>query len=504
MTPEPRNGSSSDVDVLIIGSGFAGLCMGIHLRRAGMHSFRILERGSDVGGTWRVNTYPGCACDIPSHLYSYSFELNPQWSRMYPTQAEIWEYLRRCADKYELRPAIRLQSEVREAVFDENAHIWRVCTADGETVRARTVVSGMGGLSRPALPRIPGLERFRGPSFHSSEWDHSFDLRGKRIAVIGTGASAIQFVPQIAPRVERLHLFQRTPPWVLPKLDRPITAWERALFRYVPGYMRTFRSLLYWRQEMLGLGYTINPRFMNVLSRWALEHLRRSVTDPVLRAKLTPAYQIGCKRVLISNDYLPALCRPNVEVVVDGIAEVREHSIFTHDGTERTLDGIIFGTGFRTTDLLSPVRFIGREGTALDDAWRNGGPEAFRGMTVTGYPNLFFLIGPNSRVAHNSIVFMIEAQTHYIIQCLKMMREQGITALEVRPEAQARFNREVRERMKRTVYASGCKSWYLDEEGKNPILWPGFSSRYWMQTRRVAKEEYAMANLAEQALLARP
>ena len=502
MTRQSGNGASPDVDTLIIGSGFAGLCMGIHLRRAGMHSILILERGPDVGGTWRVNTYPGCACDIPSHLYSYSFDLNSQWTRMYPTQAEIWEYLRRCADKYDLRPSIRFQSEVREAVFDETAHIWRVRTADGETFCARTIVSGMGGLSRPAIPRIPGLERFQGPAFHSSEWNHSFDLRGKRLAVIGTGASAIQLVPQIAPQVQRLHLFQRTPPWVVPKLDRPIHAWERAMFQYVPGSMRMFRNLLYWRQEMLGLGYTINPWFMKLLSRWSLDHLRRSVADPALRAKLTPAYQIGCKRVLISNDYFPALCRPNVEVVVDGIAETRENSIVTADGTERKVDGLIFGTGFRTTELLSPVSFIGRGGASLADTWRRGGLEAFRGMTVAGYPNLFFLIGPNSRVAHNSIVFMIEAQTHYILECLKMMRQKGITALEARPEAQARFNHNLQERMKRTVYASGCKSWYMDEEGRNPILWPGFSSRYWMQTRRVAAEEYAMTNLGQPEIAA--
>jgi cation diffusion facilitator CzcD-associated flavoprotein CzcO len=485
-------GVSADVDVLIIGAGFAGICMGMHLRRAGHESFLILEQGTDVGGTWRDNTYPGCACDVPSHLYSYSTECNPDWSRMYPTQVEIWDYLRACADKHRLGPVIRFNTEVREAVFDETAGFWRVGTAAGEAFTARIVVSGMGGLSRPEIPALPGLDRFEGPTFHSARWNSAFDPQGKRVAVVGTGASAIQFVPQIAPVVDRLHLFQRTPPWTLPKPDRAIRDWERTLFRWVPGYMRAFRNYLYWQQEVLGLGYTVNPKYMTLLRKWALSNLRKKVPDPVLRAKLTPDYLIGCKRILLTNDYLPALCRPNVEVVTDGIAEVRERSILGADGVEREVDAIIFGTGFRTMDLLSPVRFVGRDGVALNDLW-DSKPRAYFGVTAAGFPNLFFLIGPNSRVANNSIVFMIEAQVTYVMKCLKLMRRSQAATIEVRADAQDLYNRRLADRAKRTVFATGCKSWYLDANGESPILWPGFSSEYWLKSRRVSTRDFDIA-----------
>jgi cation diffusion facilitator CzcD-associated flavoprotein CzcO len=488
--------TTPDFEVLIIGSGFGGLCVAIRLEQAGFPSYVVLESGPDVGGTWRVNTYPGCACDIPSHLYSYSFELNPDWSRMYPTQPEIWKYLQHCAKKYRVLPNIRFNSEVREVSYDEAAHLWRVRTRTGDAYTARIVVSAMGGLSRISCPRITGLEHFRGRVFHSAEWDHGAELKGKRIGVIGTGASSIQIVPRIAPEAGRLHVFQRTPPWIVPKLDRNILAAERFLFRRLPGYMRLFRSLLYLRQEMVGLGYTVNPKYMRLLERLSRRHLRRSVRDPALRQKLTPVYQIGCKRVLLSNDYLKTLCRPNVEVVSEAIAEMREGSVVTVDGQEREVDALIFCTGFRTTDLLSPVHFSGRNGVALNDAWRSGA-EAFRGFTVAGFPNLFLLIGPNSRVGYNSIVFMIEAQTHYIIECLRLMQRNGASSIEARREEQVRFNERLQQRMGRTVYASGCKSWYLDESGKGTILWPGLSSQYWKDTRRLTPAEYILGTVLE-------
>jgi cation diffusion facilitator CzcD-associated flavoprotein CzcO len=303
-------------------------------------------------------------------------------------------------------------------------------------------------------------------------------------------------VPRIAPEVGRLHVFQRTPPWIVPKLDRSIHGWERSLFRRLPGYMRLFRTRLYLRQEVVGLGYTVKPKYMRLLEQYARRHLRKSVSDPGLREKLTPKYQIGCKRVLLSNDYLKTLCRPNVEVVSAGIAEVREGSVLTVDGQEREVDALIFCTGFRTTDLLSPVLFRGRNGVSLNQAWQSGA-EAFRGVTVTGFPNLFMLIGPNSRVGYNSIVFMIETQTRYILECLKLMRRNGAHSIEARPEEQARFNARLQQRMGRTVYASGCKSWYLDESGKGTILWPGLSSQYWKDTRRLISSEYLLGGLLE-------
>ena len=485
-TSEPP---ARNVDVLIVGSGFAGLCMAIQLRRAGNDSFVILERAADIGGTWRDNTYPGCACDIPSHLYSFSFECHSEWTRMYPTQAEIWNYLKQCVEKYKLSPAIRFESDARQVVFDEDAHLWRVKTADGAVFIARSVVLAMGPLSQPAYPELPGLQRFRGRAFHSAEWDHSYDLRGKRVAVIGTGASAIQFIPQIAPEVAELHVFQRTAPWIAPKMDRPIGGWERRLFRCTPGYMRLFRDLLYWRQEVLAVGFTGNLKFMKRIERFARRHIAKSLSDPALREKATPDYLIGCKRILISNDYYPALGRPNVELITEAITEVREHSVVTADGQERAVDALIYGTGFRATDPLTNVRIIGRNSVDLSDAWRDG-LSAYFGMTVAGYPNLFMLVGPNTGLGHNSIVFMIEAQVNYIMKCLELLREKGAAAMELRPDVQAEFNRDLQEKMKRTVWASGCKSWYLDANGKNTTLWPGFSFQYWMETRKVLPKDY--------------
>ncbi|HJU65410.1 MAG TPA: NAD(P)/FAD-dependent oxidoreductase [Gemmatimonadaceae bacterium] len=482
---------ASHVDVLIIGSGFSGIGMGVKLKQAGLDSFVILERGPDVGGTWRINTYPGCACDVPSHLYSFSYEKNAGWSRMYPTQVEIWDYLKGVTAKHGLRPSMRFDSEVREAVFDEHAGRWRVTTQQGSVYSARVVTSCMGGLSRPQLPKVPGIDRFEGPAFHSSLWDHSVDMAGKRIGVIGTGASAIQFVPQIVPRVAKLHLFQRTPPWILPKPDRPIHEWERSLFRGMPGYMWAFRNWLYWRQEIFGIGYTLKPQYLKFAERIALNYLREAVHDPALRAKLTPNYRIGCKRVLLTNDYLQSLSQPNVEVVTDGVAEVRERSIVTTDGVEREVDAIVYGTGFRTLDFTSPVRFVGPGGAELNEVWKTR-PQAYLGVATAGFPNLFFITGPNSRVANNSIVFMIEAQIRYVIDCLTHLRASGAATMSVTPQAQERFNAGLTARAKRTVFATGCKSWYLDEKGESPVLWPGFSSEYWWKSRRIELGDYVL------------
>jgi cation diffusion facilitator CzcD-associated flavoprotein CzcO len=481
-----------DVDVLIIGAGFGGLGMAIRLRQAGADRFTILERTAEIGGTWRDNTYPGCACDIPSHLYSWSFESNPEWTRMYPSQTEIQEYLLRSVDKYGLRSSIRFDSEVREAVFEEREQIWRVTTVRGDSITARSVVAGMGGLSRPAYPKLPGLDRFEGPSFHSARWDHSCDLAGKRVGVIGTGASAVQFVPQIAPRVERLHLFQRTPPWVLPKMDGPIGAHWRWMFRNVPGTMFAFRALLYWRQELLAPGFTLNPRLMAPLEKMGRAHIAKAISDPELRRRVTPDYRIGCKRILIANDYYPALGRSNVELVTESIAEILPHGTVTSDGIERPVDALIFGTGFRATDLLTPMRVVGRNGVDLNDAWREG-LEAYYGITGAGYPNLFMLVGPNTGLGHNSIIFMIEAQVHYVMECLRLMNLREAKAIEVRREAQEHFNRNIQARLQRTVWMSGCKSWYLDARGRNTTLWPGSTVGYWAQTREVDAGDYSFS-----------
>ena len=481
------------MDVAIVGAGFAGIGMAIALKKAGSASFVVLERARDVGGTWRDNDYPGCACDIPSMLYSFSFEQRQRWSRIYPLQSEIWDYLRRCTDKYGIRPHIRFESELREARYDEGSATWTVRT-QRETLRTRVLITGLGPLNKPAIPALPGIERFGGVLFHSSQWNHAFDCAGKDVAVVGTGASAIQFVPELAPRVRRLSVFQRTAPWIIPKLDGPVGPLQQALRRFVPFYAWTVRKLIYWLLELRAYGFTIDPRQLAVAEKIAQRHLERQVPDPALRRALTPDYRLGCKRVLLSNDYYPALQRDNVELVTAPIAEVRERSIVTADGVERPIDALILGTGFQATSGVAPVAIYGRGGLELNEAWRNG-IEAYVGITVAGFPNFFMLVGPNTGLGHNSVVFMIEAQVRYVMSALAYMRSKKVDALDVRSDVQLTFNRALQRRMSRTVWASGCKSWYLDERGKNVTLWPGFTFVYRLLTRRLNPEHYSKTRL---------
>ncbi len=490
MAP-PTAQARTDVDVAIVGSGFSGLGMAIALEKAGRRSYVVLEKGDDVGGTWRENTYPGCACDVPSHLYSFSFEPNPGWSRMFPTQPEILDYLRRCAAKYGVRPKLRLGARLERAVFDEAEQRWELALAGGERLRARVLVSGMGGLHEPALPRIPGLERFTGVSFHSARWHHDVDLAGKRVGVIGTGASAIQFVPQIAPLARSLALFQRTPPWIVPKLDRPIRAFERRLFERVPAWMTLFRGSIYCRMELGALGFVVNPRFMRAAQRIAERHLTAQVADPALRAKLLPEYTIGCKRILIANDYYPALQRENVELVTDPIAEIAAGAIATRDGRSRELDVIIYGTGFRPF-ALGAVEVIGRAGRSLQAEWADAA-QAHLGITVAGYPNLFFLMGPNTGLGHNSMVYMIESQIAYVMDALRQLDRYDARSLETRAAAQEAYNAALQGRIAHTVWSSGCKSWYIGESGRNATLWPGFTFEYRRRVREVNLAEHQLA-----------
>jgi cation diffusion facilitator CzcD-associated flavoprotein CzcO len=477
------------MDVAIIGAGFAGICAGIHLKKANK-SFVILEKSDGVGGTWRDNHYPGCACDVPSHLYSFSFAQNPRWTRMYAPQSEILEYLERVTDEYGLRPSMRFGKELRRARWDGAA--WQLELGDGEKLAARWLVAGVGALSRPSLPDIPGLDRFQGKMFHSARWDHSYDLDGKTVAVVGTGASAIQFVPQIVPRVGKLHLFQRTPPWVLPRPDRAITPRERKWFAALPFTQRAYRYWIYWASELRVCGFTIDPRLMKLVARVGRWHLAKQIPDRELRKKLTPNYLPGCKRVLMANDYYPALAQPHVEVVTDSIREITPRGVVTEDGRERAVDAILCGTGFSVSEYLAPMEVIGRDGVDLNQRWRDGA-EAHLGTTVAGFPNLFILAGPNTGLGHSSMVFMIESQTRYLLDC---MRVAGDRTAEVRVEAQAKFNRKLQPRLDHTVWSSGCRSWYLDKSGKNVALWPGFTFEFWLRTRRIARRDYHFREVA--------
>ncbi len=476
------------VRIAILGSGFSGLGMAIRLKQQGQEDFVVIERASDIGGTWRDNTYPGCACDIPSHLYSFSFALNPHWSRSYSPQREIWDYLRHCAERFGILPHIQWNSELLEASWNEDDQCWHITTTQGQLI-ADILILGNGPLSEPSLPPIPGIERFEGVLFHSARWNHDYDLTGKRVAVIGAGASAIQFVPQIQPRVGHLSLFQRTPPWILPRHDHPIPSWQRAMFRILPITQRFVRTRIYWRNELTALGLVYRSSIIEKGMQLARRHLAEQVPDPELRAKLTPHYVMGCKRILLSDDFYPALTQPNVEVITNRIREVRANSIVTEDGREHEIDTIICGTGFHVTDTQLPQYVHGHGGRSLADVWRAGSC-AYFGTTVAGFPNLFFLIGPNTGLGHNSMVFMIESQITYILDCLRTMKRRNVRAVEVRPKIQEAFNTEMQQRMKRTVWASGCVSWYLDANGRNTTLWPGFTFEFRRRTHHFDPQHY--------------
>ena len=476
--------------IAILGTGFAGLGMAIRLKQRGYEDFIVLERASDLGGTWRDNTYPGCACDIPSHLYSFSFAPNPNWSHQYPLQPEIQEYLRSCARRFGILPHIRWRTELQEACWNEEEQRWQITTTQGP-LTADILICGNGPLNEPSFPSLPGIERFEGVMFHSSQWNHDYDLRGKRVAVIGTGASAIQFVPQIQPLVERLTLFQRTPAWIVPRLDHPIPGWRRTLYRYLPFTRLLERARIYALHELVALGLVYRPDVMKRGMRLAQRHLEQQVPDPVLREKLTPHYAMGCKRILVSDDFYPALCQPNVELVTERIREVRAHSIVTEDNREYEVDALICGTGFHVTDIQLPHHLRGRDGTTLGERWQ-ASPSAYLGTTVAGFPNLFFLIGPNTGLGHNSMVYMIESQINYILDCLRAMEKRKLQAVDVLPQAQEVFNGEIQRRMQGTAWTSGCKSWYLDASGRNPTLWPGFTFEFRRRTRRFDLRHYAL------------
>ncbi len=526
-------GGRPDYEVLIVGSGFGGLGMAIQLDKAQLGDFTVIEKDGDIGGTWLVNDYPGCACDVPSHMYSFSFEPNPDWSREFASQPEILAYMRRCVDKYKLRSRIQFHTQVVGLVYDEAASLWNVRLARTEdvkrfmaskgltagdplpkddpdlpatrTVRARVVISAMGALSTPAYPRLPGLETFRGRAFHSQQWDHGYDLRGKRVAVIGTGASAIQFVPQIQPKVAHLDVYQRTAPWVLPKADRAIPSALRRLYRASSFARRARRLWIYAALESRAIALTYQPRLVRAAEAYARYSLRRQVADPVLRRKLTPTYALGCKRVLLTNDWLPTLTRPNVDVVTTGIAEVRAHSIVDTDGVERPVDAIIFGTGFRVSDLIPRGTVTGRDGADLAGGWTRG-PEAYKGTSIAGFPNLFLLVGPNTGLGHNSIIYMIEAQVGYVIDALKTMRDKRLAEIEVERAAQDRFNEDLQRQSKHTVWTDGgCTSYYLDAKtGRNIAIWPGFTFQFKWITRAFDAINYRARPMAALATASRP
>jgi cation diffusion facilitator CzcD-associated flavoprotein CzcO len=498
--PENAAGERSprQVRIAIIGAGFAGLGMAVRLKQAGIDDFELLERAEDIGGTWRDNSYPGCAVDVQSHLYSYSFAPNPDWTKVYAAQEEIWAYIKRVAEEHGVPPHVRLGCTVTGGAWDEDAQRWHLHTTTGD-VDAQYVVSGMGPLSNPVPPDIPGLESFEGHVFHSARWDHEHDLTGRRVAVIGTGASAAQFIPEIQPRVEHLTVFQRTPPWTFLRMNRRITALEQALYRRFPLLQRLVRARQYVYRESMAVGLQRPDRVagMEAISRL---RMRVQVRDPELRRKLTPDYRMGCKRILVTDDFHPALTKPNVDVVTDGIREIRPRGIVTRDGREHPADTLILGTGFEIMPVADPL--TGRDGVPLAERWKPR-REAYLGTTVSGYPNYFMLVGPNTATGHTSVLLYAEAQIEYILRCITHVELAGAQSLDVRPEVQRAFNDELRERLSRTVWvAGGCASWYLDADHSSSVLWPGYTWQFRKALRGFAHADYAMRGVGERAAIA--
>jgi len=480
------------VDIVIVGSGFSGLGMAIQLMRSGRDDFVVLEQAADLGGTWRDNTYPGCACDVPSNLYSFSFALNPEWSRTYPPQDEIWAYLRDCAERFGVADKIEYGAGVTSAVWDEDGGRWRVEVEGREAISARVLVSAVGGLHVPKIPALPGLDSFRGTVFHTARWRHDVDLTGQRVAVIGTGASAAQVVPSIADRVARLDVYQRTPPWILPRVDRPTAEAEKQRYRHHPAALRLARALTYWRLETRGLGFTVSKRVQPVARRMARRYLERKVPDAALRARLTPDYEFGCKRALLSSDFYPALQRPDVDLVTSGIARVTPTGIVDQEGVERPVDVVVLATGFDVDANVSQLQIVGRDGESLNDRWAREGANAHLGIMVSGFPNLFLLLGPNTALGHNSVLFMIESQIRFVLDRLRLLDAAGARQIDVRRETQERSVRDVRRRLASSVWLSGCRSWYLDEEGRNFTIWPRTTVRYWWETRWLRRSDYRL------------
>src|SRR5436305_1742021 len=479
------------VDVAIVGGGIGGVGLGARLRERGIESFAILERDRGAGGTWRANTYPGAACDIPSHLYSFSFAPNPDWTSRFPEQREILDYIERVVDETGVRPNLRPGADVTNARFDAAARRWQLSTANGEDVEATHLVAACGQLSNPQIPSFEGLEEFRGASWHSAEWNHDVDLAGKRVAVIGTGASSIQIVPELAKVTEQLHVFQRSAPYVIPRKDRPFTRAERLLFSRVGAARRAYRGYIYWRLESYLLGFRPGTIAASMLTKLALGHLENQVTDPDLRATLTPDYPLGCKRILISDDYYPALQLPRVELVIDDIDRFVPDGIVTRDGHVRELDAVVFATGFDSQALVAPMRVEGPDGSTLDDLWADG-PQAHLGVAVAGMPNFFLIYGPNTNLGHNSIVFMLECQYSYIVSCIEEMRRRGVSTIDVRGDVMRRYNDELQERLRHSVWSAGCNNWYKTRSGRITNNWAGPASRYWLATRRPDLNEFAL------------
>ena len=486
------NPSRTGRRIAIIGSGFSGLCLAIQLKAIGMHNLTIFEKSDRLGGTWRDNSYPGAACDVPSFSYCFSFEQKTDWTRKWSPQAEILEYMEHCARRYDLYPHIRFNTEIASAKWDESELVWRIRTTAGEEMVADILVSGVGQLNRPSIPEYPGCKDFRGIQFHSARWRHDVDLTGKKVAVIGNAASAIQFIPQIAPKVARLSIFQRSANWMVPRGDRHYSEAEKERFRKYPWFTRLYRWLIWAQHEMNWPVFAGKQFFASRMQRAAEENLRASISDPKLRELLTPDYPIGGKRILIADDYYPTLNRENVEIITEPIDHFGENAVVTKEGRAIDADVLIYATGFESTSFLAPMAICGEGSRTLTEEWKDGA-RAYLGISVAGFPNLFLMYGPNTNLGHNSIIFMIECQTNYIIDLLKKMDETGIKALDLRQPVMDSYDAEVQRELTHTPWAKTGKSWYKLESGRITNNWPGSTIAYWWHTRHADPAKYSIA-----------
>ena len=483
---------ASQLDAIVMGAGFGGLTAAIKLKEAGFGRVVVLEKADRIGGTWRENTYPGACCDVPSRLYSLSFALNPDWSRAFSPQAEIRDYMERVAKQFGIMDLFRFNTEVEKAVWDDAAGLWTVTVKGGESLSAPVLVSGLGQLNKPGYAGIPGRETFKGDSWHSAGWRHDVDLTGKTVGCIGAGASAIQYIPEIARTAGKVVVFQRTPNYVVPRLDKPFSDFEKRLYRTFPALDRLNRWFIWQMMDLRFNAFKQGTKSAEAFKGLALKYLDEVVTDPVLKARLTPDYPIGCKRVLISDDYYQALMRPNVELVTEAVSAVSANGVKTADGAEHACDVLVYGTGFVTTDFISPVEIVGAGGKTLDAAWKDGA-EAYLGVTVSGFPNLFMLYGPNTNLGHNSIIVMIESQVGYLVEAMKELKRRGAKAMSVKDEAFKKFNVELQHDLTKTAWAGSCSSWYKTASGKITNNWGGDTATYrrLMRTPRLADYEVA-------------
>lgn len=485
-----------DFQIGIVGAGFAGIIAALRLKQTKRDSFVIFEKAADVGGTWRDNIYPGCACDVPSNLYSISFEPNPNWQRMYSSQPEILAYLSGVVQKHDLESRICYNSEIVNYEFLEEHGLWKLTDRQGATTTVQMVIVAIGPFNRPQMPDIKGIESFAGKTLHSARWDTNYDLKGKRVAVVGTGASAVQIVPAIASEVAQLTVFQRTAPWIGTRMDGEVPLKKRLRYKKYPFIQQFWRGFLYWFLEFRGLMFMGNQRIYNYFEKLSLQKLQDEVHDPETRRKLTPNYRLGCKRILSSDDYLPTFNRPNVILETDPIGEITPDGIVTKTGTRHKFDAIIFATGFEVADITTDMRVYGRGGRELFAEWSAKGLEAYRGTTIAGYPNLAFILGPNTGLGHNSMIHMMESQMNYILKYLNLLEKRGANAfLDLKPSVQESYNQLIHNQFQTTVWASGCSSWYLNAAGRNTTLYPRLTARFRRETKRIDGNEYDLVEI---------